>query len=410
VKRPAILSGGPAFEPPLPFARPTIEEPEKVLAKMSDSLESGMVTNGPVVRELEKRVAAAFEVDHCVAVSSCTTGLMLVAQALRPAGDAAVPSFTFAASAHALAWNGLTLTFVDCDPLSWCLRPEDIPEDARLVMGVHVSGVPCDVDGLQRRCAEIGAELMYDAAHGSGSLARVDGKPRPLGGFGRAEVFSLTPTKVMSGAEGGLVTTTDTALAERLRLARDYGNPGDYDTRYVGLNGRLSELNAALALQSLDHLEERVKHRNVLAERYREILAAVPGVGFQQVRDGDRSSYKDFTILIDESEFRASREAVVAALQAEGIPTRPYYSPPLHRQQAYAHLPIADLPVTDRLASQVISLPIWSHMNLDTCERISDALVRIQRHARELPRQMRTANSAVAASQVHRPSPPTRSR
>ena len=382
--KPAILGGDPVFEPPLAFARPTIEESEKVLARMSESLESGIVTNGPVVRELEERVAAAFEVEHCVAVSSCTTGLMLVAQALRPEGAAIVPSFTFAASAHALAWNGLTPTFVDCDPLSWCLRPEDIPEDARLVMAVHVSGVPCYVEALQQRCKEIGAELMFDAAHGSGSLVQLDGKLRPLGGFGRAEVFSLTPTKVMSGAEGGLVTTRDLALAERLRLARDYGNPGDYDTRFVGLNGRLSELNAALALESLEHLEDRVRHRNVLADRYREIMGAAPGVGFQQVRDGDRSSYKDFTILIDESEFGASREAVVAALHAEGIPTRPYYSPPLHRQQAYSHLPKADLPVTEQLASQVISLPIWSHMDLETCHHIAGALVRIQRHARDL--------------------------
>jgi dTDP-4-amino-4,6-dideoxygalactose transaminase len=252
-------------------------------------------------------------------------------------------------------------------------------------MAVHVSGVPCDVEGLQRRCTDIGAELIFDAAHGSGSLVQLDGKLRPLGGFGRAEVFSLTPTKVMSGAEGGLVTTRDAALAERLRLARDYGNPGDYDTRFVGLNGRLSEVNAALALESLEHLEDRVKHRNVLAERYREAMGAAPGVGFQQVRDGDRSSYKDFTILVDESEFGASREAVVAALHAEGIPSRPYYSPPLHRQQAYAHLPKVDLPVTDRLASQVISLPIWSHMDLETCQQIADALVLIQRHVRDLP-------------------------
>ncbi|MGA7272191.1 MAG: DegT/DnrJ/EryC1/StrS family aminotransferase, partial [Acidimicrobiia bacterium] len=199
-----------------------------------------------------------------------------------------------------------------------------------------------------------------------------------------AEVFSLTPTKVLSGAEGGLVTTNDAGLADRLRLARDYGNPGDYDTRFVGLNGRLSELNAAMALASLDHLDEHVAHRNALATRYRELLGQLGGIDFQQVPDGDRSSYKDFTILIDKDGFGAGRDSVVAALHAEGIATRPYYSPPVHRQTAYRHLPERDLPVTDRLAGQVISLPIWSHLPLETVETICEAMEQIHQHAHEI--------------------------
>ncbi len=241
MSRPAILGGTPAFTPPLPFARPTIEQPEEILGMVGDSLESGMVTNGPLVAQLEERVAQAFEVDHCVAVASCTTGLMLVTQALAGEGPAVVPSFTFSASAHAIAWNGLDPVFTDCDPTTWCLRPEDIPDEARYIGAVHVCGVPCDVEGLQARADDLGATLVFDAAHGAGSVVSAGGRQRPLGGFGAAEVFSLTPTKVLSGAEGGLVTTNDAGLADRLRLARDYGNPGDYDTRFVGLNGRLSQ-------------------------------------------------------------------------------------------------------------------------------------------------------------------------
>lgn len=379
-----MLGGDPMFDPPLPFARPTIEDPEPILEMMAASLDSGILTNGARVTELEERAATLFEVDHCVAVSSCTTGLILVIQALKGMGPAVVPSFTFSASAHALAWNGLDPLFVDCDPATWCLRPEDIPDEASLIVGVHVSGVPCDVVGLQRRADEIGAVLMFDAAHGSGSLVAVDGGQRPLGGFGRAEVFSLTPTKVMSGAEGGLVTTNDTDLAARIRLGRDYGNPGDYDTRFVGVNGRLSELNAAVALASLDNLDARVKHRSEVAARYQDLLAKTPGIGFQQVRDGDRSSHKDFTILVDQDQFGLSRAGVVDALTAEGIATRPYYSPPVHRQTAYAHLPPRELPLTDRLAAQVLSLPIWSHLPIESVDRVADALVRIHEYAGEI--------------------------
>ena len=381
---PAILGGPPAFDPALPFARPTIEDPGGILAMVEDSLATGMVTNGPRVAELEERAADLFGVEHCVAVASCTTGLILLVQALGPRTRAVVPSFTFSATAHALAWNGLDPVFVDCDPDTWCLRPEDVPDDADLVVGVHVSGVPCDVEGLERRAEEVGATLVFDAAHGSGSLVANGSGTRSLGGFGQAEVFSLTPTKVMSGAEGGLVTTDDGDLADRLRLARDYGNPGDYDTRFAGLNGRLSELNAAVALASLDRLEERVAHRNQVAATYRRLMDELPGVGFQQVRVGDRSSFKDFTILVDADRFGLGRDRVTEALRAEGVATRPYYSPPVHRQQAYAHLSDVDLPVTDRLASQVISLPIWSHLPLETVERIAEALATIQAHAESI--------------------------
>ncbi|MCH8993216.1 MAG: DegT/DnrJ/EryC1/StrS family aminotransferase, partial [Acidobacteria bacterium] len=147
-----------------------------------------------------------------------------------------------------------------------------------------------------------------------------------------------------------------------------------------GLNGRLSEMHAALALVAFDYLEERVEHRNQVADRYQELLGDVPGVGFQNVGPGDRSSYKDFTILIDD-EFGCTREQVVGALEHEGVATRQYYSPPVHLHQAYADLPLRKLPVTEALGDQVISLPIWSHLPLDDVDRVAYAIRRIQQNA-----------------------------
>ena len=381
---PAFLEGDPAFDPPLPFARPTIEDPASVLERIGDTFDSGMLTDGPLVRDLEERVADRFQVAEVVAVSSATVGLILVLQAIDPQGPVLLPSFTFSATAHAARWNGAEIAFADCDPNTWNLRAEDVYEKPSVVLGVHVSGVPCDVTGLGKTALDRGAFLVFDAAHGSGSLVSVDGRQRPIGGFGLAEVFSLTPTKVMSSAEGGLITTNDTSLAEHLRVARNYGNPGDYDTRFAGLNARLSEPHAALALSSLAHLEQRVAHRSDVARRYHEALGALPGIGFQQVPEGARSSYKDFTILLDGDVFGASRDAVVAALTAEGVQTRKYYSPPVHRQRAYADVASPDLPVTDRLAEQVISLPIWSHLPLESVDRIGDVFEKIHGHAADV--------------------------
>jgi dTDP-4-amino-4,6-dideoxygalactose transaminase len=381
---PALLGGSPLFSPSLAFVRPTVEEPEAIAATLQKVLESGHLTDGPYARELEERIAQAMGVAHCIAVSSCTIGLMLVVQALDLQGPAVVPSFTFSATAHALHWNRVPILFADCDPATWCLRPSDVYDDPELIIGVHVSGVPCDIEGLTRMAAERGATLIFDAAHGAGSLVQTRQGVRPLGGFGSAEVFSLTPTKVLSSAEGGLITTHDEALAARLRVARNYGNPGDYHTRFPGLNARLSEFHAAVALSSLDHLEERVKRRNEVATRYRQTLSQVRGVGFQEIPAGTRSSYKDFTILVDGERFGCSRDAVVAALHAEGVETRPYYSPPVHLQPAYERVPSPPLPITERLSSQVISLPIWSHMPMETVDRVCEALAVIQAHAQQI--------------------------
>lgn len=381
---PAVLGGEPVFSEPIAFARPSIEEPEKVLELIRGSFESGMLTNGPLVQQLEERIAEAFGVRNCVAVSSCTTGLMLTVQALGDGGTVAVPSFTFSATAHAVAWNGYPVRFMDCDPDTWLVGSGDIPDDVSMVLATHVSGVPCDVVDLERRCRELGIPLLFDAAHGAGSTTTVDGTTVPLGRFGNAEVFSLTPTKVLSGAEGGLVTTDDDELAARIRLARDYANPGDYDTRFAGLNGRLSDLHAALILVALGHLEERVARRAAVADRYRARLGQVPGISWQQVPEGRSSSYKDFIITVDAEEFGAHRDRVVPALRAEGVPTRPYYAPPVHRQQAYAHVETGPLPVTDHLADRVIALPIWSEMTEEQVEGVADALEKLHHHASRL--------------------------
>ena len=150
-----------------------------------------------------------------------------------------------------------------------------------------------------------------------------------MGVFGDAEVFSLSPTKLLIAAEGGIIATNDELLAERCRIGRDYANPGDYDCRFVGLNARMSELHATVALASFEDLEERIEMRNELAAVYREALSSVTGIVFPLVPDGDRSTYKDLTIVVDEVGFSMDADALQRALKAEGIDTRRYYSPPV---------------------------------------------------------------------------------
>jgi dTDP-4-amino-4,6-dideoxygalactose transaminase len=377
IERPASLGGPPAFPQGLPLARPPVPDPELAAEDLRDILESGVLTNGPRARALEERVADYLGVRHCIAVSSCTAGLILALGGLQ--GAAVVPSFTFPATVHAAVWAGLRPVFADVNPGTLTMDPQAVRRAAReaaAVVATHVFGTPCDVAGLESSARELGARLVFDAAHALGS--RVGGAP--VGGRGDAEVFSLTPTKLVTGSEGGLIATNLDHLAERCRLGREYGNPGDYDTRFPGLNARMSEIHAAIALRSFVGLDRRVERRNALAAAYREALAGVPGLSFPSVRAGDLSTYKDFTVLVDPDAFGLAAPGVGEALAAEGVETRRYYAPPVHRQQAYAGVRAGELPVTEGAAARVLTLPLWDDMDGEPAG-VAEALIRIHAHA-----------------------------
>ncbi|HEX5938639.1 MAG TPA: DegT/DnrJ/EryC1/StrS family aminotransferase [Actinomycetota bacterium] len=371
------MGGVPLFPEGLALARPRFSNPTAIAREMERVVSSEVLTNGPTVRMLEERAAEYLGVRHCVAVASCTAGLMLVLRAADISGDVIVPSFTFAATAHAVAWNGIRPVFADIDADTLTLSPEavDAVVGVRVsaILATHVYGAPADVEGLAEVARRHGIGLFFDAAHGFGARHRGD----MVGGFGAAEVFSLTPTKTLIAGEGGIIATNDDLLAERCRIGRNYGNPGDYDCRFVGLNARMSELHAVLALASFEDLDERIERRNELAASFREAFSDIPGIAFPKVRPGDRSTYKDLTILVSEPEFGMSADGLGEALAAEGVETRRYYSPPVHRMRAYRSFGGVHLPATEKAAAQALSLPLWTDMTPDHIERLAEAVLRI---------------------------------
>jgi dTDP-4-amino-4,6-dideoxygalactose transaminase len=387
---PAILGGPPAFPDGLPLTRVRVPQQEALRQRLDAIIASGHLTNGPTVRELEGTVAELLGVPHVVAVASCTTGLMLVLQALQATAPVTLPSFTFSATAHAVAWVGGRPVFAEIDRDSVTLDPVDAAAQiaasgSAALMATHVYGTPCDVERLQAVADEAGIPLVYDAAHGLGS--RRGG--RPIGGFGTAEVFSLSPTKVVTGGEGGLIATHDAGLAETCRLGRDYGNPGDYNCLFAGLNARMSELHAAVALASLSALEERVALRGKLVRVFQAATAGLPGLRFPVVAPGDVSTYKDLTLIVEPAAFGLDVVQLAAALRAEGIDSRRYFFPPVHRQKAYADLPRdRDLPVTDEVADRVLTVPLWSHMTEQVVRQVADAVVRVQASAARVERAL----------------------
>jgi dTDP-4-amino-4,6-dideoxygalactose transaminase len=383
MSRLAVLGGQPSFPAGIPFVRPSLPPLEEVVRELTPSYESGQITDGRLVRRLEEEIGARVGAPYVVAVASCTVGLMLVIRALGVSRPVVAPSFTFAASIHAVAWNGATPRFAECDPETFQVDVADATaklDGAGALLATHVFGAPCPVEGLQQVADGAGIPVVFDAAHALGASRR----ERHVGLFGAAEVFSLTPTKPLVAGEGGLVTTFDRDLAETVRVARNYGNPGDYDSRLLGLNGRMSEFHAATALASLRRFDEDLDRRRRLAGRYEAGLVGVPGVRLQRVDADDCSTWKDLTVRIDPDIFGLSRDQLVLALSVEGVDTRRYFWPPIHRHHVYRHLPQVQLPTTDAVASTVVSLPVWPGLTMTVVDQVVDIFGRLHEHSEEI--------------------------
>jgi dTDP-4-amino-4,6-dideoxygalactose transaminase len=380
--RPAIDGGTPALPEAVRFIKPTLPPLADVLKKYRPAYRDGLITNADIVTAFEGAAARALDVEHCVAVSSCTSGLALVLKALGIQGEVILPSFTFFATGHAILWNGLTPVFADCTADTWTLDAASveskITSKTGAIIAVHLYGNPCDTEALQGLADAHGLKLIFDAAHGFGSRRQ----NRPVGGFGDAEVFSLSPTKLLVAGEGGLVATSDGDLARLLRAGRNYGDLGAYDPEMLGLNARMTEFNAALGLAGLPLMPSKIARHNAIAEEYTQRLSDVPGLSFQAVRDGDVSTYKDYSVLVDEAQFGMSRDALATALLAENVVTKKYFTPPLHRQRLYSAFwegNAAALRNTDRIADSVLSLPIYESLAGSTIEGITYAIRRLAR-------------------------------
>ena len=393
---PAVLGGPRAFPDGLPLVRPAMGDTTALNNEIGRILRSGYLTNGPVVRSLEETVADRLGVPHVIAMASCTSGLALTLQALGVDGPVVLPSFTFSASAHAVHWAGGTARFAEVNEDSLTLDADaaekalvDLGGTASAMTATHVYGTPCRTEELQAVADRAGVPLVYDAAHGLGSMRR----GTPVGNFGVAEVFSLSPTKVVVAGEGGLVATRDGDLAQKLRYARDYGNPGDYDCLFPGLNARMSEVHAATALHSLALLDGHLVRRRALVRLFWDELGKVAGVRGPVLDQGDVSTYKDLTLVIDETAVGLSAEELGRAIAADGVDSRRYYHPPIHRQKAYRHLDAVDLPLTDRLSRSVLSPALWSHMSDEQVAGIASVVRRCLAH----PEAVRHALTARAS-------------
>ena len=342
----------------IPIARPQMGEEEK--HAVWEALASGSLAQGQRVRELEERFAGLVGVPHGVATSSGTTALQLALLGLGVGrGDEVITvPFTFIASATSILHTGARPVFVDVDEWDFTMAVDQveaaITPRTRAIMPISLYGQPADMPAIADIAERRGLAVVEDAAQAHG--ASIDGRLCGSWGVG---AFSFYPTKNMTTAEGGMLTTADTELAERMRLLREHGMRVRYHHEVLGYNFRMTDVHAAIGLAQLPKLAGYNARRRAIAARYD---AELGGVITPAVRPGVRHVYHQYTIRVPR------RDEFVERLRAHGVGTGVYYPTPVHRQKPFQALGYGDqsFPVSERLAADVVSIPV--HPSLTDAE------------------------------------------
>jgi dTDP-4-amino-4,6-dideoxygalactose transaminase len=358
----------------LHVGRPNFGDREKFLARVNEILDRRWLSNnGPVVQEFEQRIAGILGVKHALAMCNATAAIEIAARALGMKGEVILPSYTFIATAHALQWQGITPVFADMDPATHNIDPAKVeslitPQTTGIV-GVHVWGRSADTEAIEKIAAKHNLKVMYDASHGFGCSTN----GRMLGGFGSCEVFSFHATKFINCFEGGVVATNDDDLAYQMRMMTNFGFTGYDRVDYLGINGKMNEVCAAMGLTNLEAMDEiiAVNKRNYLA--YCEELRSVAGVSVMQYASEDKNNYQYVVIEVDPDVCTRDRDEIVEALHAENVIARKYFWPGCHRMEPYRTTQPdvwKRLSETERVATRVIVLPTGQTVDEATVRRV----------------------------------------
>lgn len=390
----AVFGGKPTFASPLPVGQMNFPEWERFESAFRGIFSRRYYTNhGPLVQELEARLCELLGVQHVICMTNATIALMIAAKALELHGKVIVPAFTFAATIQSLTWAGLEPIFCDVDPSTHHITPQLVQpllaDSVSAVLGVHLWGNVCDVEGLRQITSKRNVRLYFDAAHAFGCTYN----NTPVGGLGDLEIFSFHATKVVNAGEGGCVSTNNDSLADRLRNIRS--SYGVRDTVFPDImtgNGRMSEAQAALALLSLEDYEKNRQMNRERFEQYAALLGPLPGFRFIFPNPHEKSNHQYIVAEVDPQDFGVTRDELVYILQAENILCRKYFKPGLHRCPPYNEkYPgfLNSLPVTDSLCARIIQFPSGQLITVEDIHTIGNLIIYIHQHASDIRERLR---------------------
>jgi len=377
----AIFGGKPTFSRPLHVGVPNLGDRERLYARIDSILARRVLTNrGPLVIEFEERIADLVGVRNCVAMSNGTVALEIVTRALGFEHEVITPSMTFVATAHALQWQRITPVFCDISPGGHHLDPARIKDlvtpRTSGILPVNLWGRPCNIDTTMSVAAQYDLPVVFDSAHAFGCSY----KGKMTGGFGNAEVFSFHATKFINSFEGGAVVTDDDDLAETVRLMQNFGFEARDTVVHVGINGKMTEIEAAMGLTSLESMATFVEHNRQNYLAYRDGLHRVPGIRLMEYDEREHCNYQYIVIELDECITSVTCAQMLDILAAENIDARRYFYPGCHRMEPYrSYFPNAGmlLPNTENLLGKVLTLPTGTSVSVEQVEKITGLITRV---------------------------------
>lgn len=390
----ALFGGEPAFSNPLHVGSPNLPNEDAYLERVRSILRSHRLTNdGPTVRQFEEQARRRLGVRHAIAVNNATTGLQLLFHALELQGDVVMPSFTFVATAHAARWVGLRPRFADIELTTCQVSPSSIESalerGASAMVGVHLWGGAADIGAISVLSERSHTPLIFDASHALGCEWHNLG----IGRYGTASVFSLHATKIVHSLEGGIITTENDDLAQRLKQMRNFGF-STYDTvECLGTNAKMHELSAAMGLEMLSQLDIIIEHNHRVFQVYSEHLSPVPGLRLVVPQPEVTSNWQYVPVFVDAAITGIARDTLLQLLWADNVRARRYFYPGCHRMPPYDRESQSNLALsnTETACEQLLTLPTGTSVDLESARVIAQMIAFACENAESIPFSHRSA-------------------
>lgn len=364
-------------EKPIFVTQPHLPPLEEFVPYLEQLWKSKILTNGgPMHQELEQALCDYLGVEQIALFNNGTIALLTALQALRITGEVITTPYSFVATAHSLLWNGIKPVFVDIDPQTLNLDPSRIEAaitpQTTAIMPVHCYGNPCDVAAIEQIADNYNLKVIYDAAHafgvedGGGSILR----------HGDLSVLSFHATKVFNTFEGGAIVCPDAKTKQHINRLKNFGFVDEVTVVAPGINGKMSEINAAFGLLQLQHIDEAIARRREIDRLYRERLGNIEGISLLEQSGQRVANYSYFPILI-EANYPVSRDALYERLKEHNIFARRYFYPLISQFPMYRGMPSAqpnNLPVASDISAKVLCLPIYPALSIEDIDRITGLL------------------------------------
>lgn len=355
--------------------QPALPDLQEFIPYLEQIWDSKILTNnGPFHQQLEKELAEFLGVPYISLFANGTLALVTALQVLRITGEVITTPYSFVATTHSLWWNNIKPVFVDIEPEFGNLDPEKIEAaitpKTTAILPVHVYGNPCKVGRIQEIADTYGLKVIYDAAHCFGVKHRGQG----ICNFGDLSILSFHATKVFNTMEGGAIVCHDEATKKRIDYLKNFGFSGETTVMAPGINSKMNEMQAALGLVQLNHYYENIVKRKSIADTYRRELSGVKGISFLPIPENTDSNHAYFPIFVKEKEYGLTRDQLYEKLKQSNIFGRRYFYPLISQFPIYRGLDSAkpsNLPVAEKIAGQVICLPIYPELNIDIIPTIA---------------------------------------